>query len=424
MRIKVVKKIADSKNSSKQTDREGKDAASAQTASAREGQGSGNIGDYEKWALEQKSKIAVSAKLKAILDKDAESFEFFKKDGIKVNMNEFLSRLIVNYHSSYRAARSSFIDTLKKEILAVFPREDEKASDAALKFVNKAMREQFRDSGDKLGKSVSFKPTEKTKPIIGQVVSLELADTTYSEYFRGMFESYAALPQDEREKIIFAEEYEEIMRAIQNGKKLFIATKKNPSKPFVVSPYAVVSSKEELHCYMLATMPKGKCTPFRLPRIESAIELDESASMPKDKCTPFRLSRIASAIELDESASFTEEHKAMFKRMIENAPQYLYAADEEEAIVELTPPGEKLFKSLYMNRPKPTKVDGNLYHFNSSYMQLKQYFCRFGKEAMIREPAKLRHMIANFHREASDAYAACERDSKRDDFEKTDAPEK
>ena len=399
MRIKVVKKIADSKNSSKQTDREGKDAASAQTASAREGQGSGNIGDYEKWALEQKSKIAVSAKLKAILDKDAESFEFFKKDGIKVNMNEFLSRLIVNYHSSYRAARRSFIDTLKKEILAVFPREDKNASDVALKFVNKAMREQFRDSGDKLGKSVSFKPTEKTKPIIGQVVSLELADTTYSEYFRGMFESYAALPQDEREKIIFAEEYEEIMRAIQNGKKLFIATKKNPSKPFVVSPYAVVSSKEELHCYMLATIPKGKCTPFRL-------------------------SRIASATELDESASFTDEHKAMFKRMIENAPQYLYAADEEEAIVELTPLGEKLFKSLYMNRPKPTKVDGNLYHFNSSYMQLKQYFCRFGKEAMIREPAKLRHMIANFHREASDAYAACERDSKRDGFEKTDDPEK
>ena len=398
MRIKVVKKIADGKNSSKQTDREGKDAASAQTASAREGQGSGRLGDYEKWVLEQKSKIAVSAKLKAILDKDAESFEFFKKDGIKVNMNEFLSRLIVNYHSSYRAARKSVIKMLKKEILAVFPSEDKNASDIALKFVNKAMQEQFSDSGDELGKSVSFKPTEKTKPIIGQVVAKELGDTTYSEYFRGMFKSYAALPQDEREKIIFAEEYEAIVRAIEKGKQLLIATKKS-AKPFVVSPYAVVSSKEELHCYMLATMPKGKCTPFRL-------------------------SRIASAIELDESASFTEEHKAMFKRMIENAPQYLYAADEEEAIVELTPMGEKLFKSLYMNRPKPTKVDGNLYHFNSSYMQLKQYFCRFGKEAMIREPAKLRHMIANFHREASDAYAACERDSKQDGFEKIADPEK
>lgn len=399
MRIKVVKKIADGKNSSKQTDREGKDAASAQTASAREGQVSGNIGDYEKWALEQKSKIAVSAKLKAILDKDAESFEFFKKDGIKVNMNEFLSRLIVNYHSSYRAARKSVIKMLEEAIVAVFPSEDENASDAALKFVNKAMQEQFSDSGDKLGKSVSFKPTEKTKPIIGRVVAEELGDTTYSEYFRGMFESYAALPQDEREKIIFAEEYETIARAIENGKQLLIATKKNPSKHFVVSPYAVVSSKEELHCYMLATTLKGKCTPFRL-------------------------SRVASAIERDERVSFKQEHEDMFKRMIENAPQYLYSADEKEAIVELTPMGEKLFKSLYMNRPKPTKVDGNLYHFNSSYMQLKQYFCRFGKEAMIREPAKLRHMIANFHREASDAYAACERDSKQDGFKKTDAPEK
>ena len=399
MRIKVVKKIADGKNSPKKNDREGKDAASAQTTSAREGQGSGRLGDLEKWMLEQKSKIAVSAKLKAILDKDAESFEFFKKDGIKVNMNEFLSRLIVNYHSSYRAARRSFIDKLKKEILKVFRFEDKNASDIALKFVNETMREQFRDSGDRLDKSVSFKPTEKTKPIIGQVGAKELGDTTYSEYFRGMFESYAALPQDEREKIIFAEEYEAIVRAIENGKKLLITTKKNPFKPFVVSPYAVVSSKEELHCYMLATTPKGKCTPFRL-------------------------SRVASAIELDESASFTDEHKEMFKRMIGNAPQYLYAADEKEAIVELTPMGEKLFKSLYMNRPKPTKVDGNLYHFNSSYMQLKQYFCRFGKEAMIREPAKLRHMIANFHREASDAYAAFERDSKQDDFEKTDVPEK
>lgn len=330
------------------------------------------------WVMMQKSKIAVSAALKAVLAKDAESFEFFKRDGRTINMNAFLSKLIVNYSETFRTRRSALIERLKAELFAALDIGDERAEEIARGFVSRAMRLHFKDGGDKLCESVSVKPTDETRGIFRLIADNELKGSTFSEYFRGMFESYAQMPQDEREKLIFADGYKAIVAAIEKGKKIFVTTKRNSGKPIVLAPYAVVSSKEEMHCYLLATV--------------------------KGKCRPFRLSRIASAFEIDEPASFSDGQKNMFARMTAYAPQYIYSDDEKEAVIELTDEGIKLFKALFVHRPLPTSVDGGVYRFNCSYMQLKQYFSSFGKEAYVRKPKELRDIMARFHREADAMY--------------------
>ena len=48
-----------------------------------------------------KIKINVTAHTAAILQKDAEAFEFFKKDGRTLNKNALLTRLIVNFDESF-----------------------------------------------------------------------------------------------------------------------------------------------------------------------------------------------------------------------------------------------------------------------------------------------------------------------------------
>ena len=62
-----------------------------------------------------KIKINVTAHTAAILQKDAEAFEFFKKDGRTLNKNALLTRLIVNYDETFRAKEHELFSYLKKK---------------------------------------------------------------------------------------------------------------------------------------------------------------------------------------------------------------------------------------------------------------------------------------------------------------------
>ena len=63
-----------------------------------------------------KIKIYVSARIAEILDKDAEAFEFFKKDGKTVNKNAFLSRLIVHYSDEFHGGQSRLLERVKTTV--------------------------------------------------------------------------------------------------------------------------------------------------------------------------------------------------------------------------------------------------------------------------------------------------------------------
>ena len=63
-----------------------------------------------------KIKIYVTASIAETLRKDAESFEFFKRDGRTINKNALLTRLIVNYFDEYREHRTNLLDYLEKTL--------------------------------------------------------------------------------------------------------------------------------------------------------------------------------------------------------------------------------------------------------------------------------------------------------------------
>ncbi len=65
-----------------------------------------------------------------------------------------------------------------------------------------------------------------------------------SEFFRNLFSFYATFPQDEREKIIFRDTYDILMKAIKKQKCVFIVTKKKENCQQEIMPYALCSSKE------------------------------------------------------------------------------------------------------------------------------------------------------------------------------------
>lgn len=324
----------------------------------------------------EKIKIYVTERIAGILEKDAEGFEFFKSDGRTPNKNALLTNLIVNYYKNFARQQAELVEFLKKRISSSAALGERALSELCFDLCEKIGERTAAPDGEKFDRLVSVKPTKESEPIIDYIESYCLAGRTLSEYFRSMFASYAALPQDKRELIIFRRQYEGVTRAIREKKRIFITTKWGKQR-IECAPYAVANSKEELHCYVLAA---------------------------HNGCSPIRLSRIVSVTQLAEDAEFTQKQIETFEKMKTYGPQFIYTPYDCEVLVELTDRGVNKFRAMYVHRPIPVKVEGNLYYFDCAQSQVKQYFERFGADAKIIYPKRVRDDVYNFHKFAALRY--------------------
>lgn len=326
----------------------------------------------------EKIKIYVTERIANILEKDAEGFEFFKKDGRTVNKNALLTNLIVNYHNSFTRQQNELLTFFKSRISSSAAIGEKTLNGMCFDLCEKLNERSAAPNGEKFDKLISLKPTKESEPVIDFIESYCLAGRTLSEYFRSMFASYAALPQDKRELIIFKRQYEDITRAIKEKKRVFITTRRGGGQKLDCAPFGVANSKEELHCYVLV----------------AAVA-----------CKPVRLSRIVSVTQLAADAYFTEEQLEIFEKMKTYGPQFIFRPHEKEVLVELTERGIDKFMKIYVHRPVPIRVEGNLYYFNCAHTQIVQYFVRFGGDAKVIYPQSVRDEICSFHRRALDRYS-------------------
>ena len=334
------------------------------------------MAEKEKSVME-KIKIYVTERSAKILEKDAEGFEFFKKDGRTVNKNALLTNLIGNYHTSFTQQQTELLTFLKSKISSSATVNGKTLNDLCFDLCEKLNERSAAPNGEKFDKLVSLKPTKESEPVIDYIERYCLSGRTLSEYFRSMFASYAALPQDKRELIIFKRQYDEVTKAIKERKRVFITTRWGVDR-IDCAPFGVANSKEELHCYVLVAT---------------------------NICSPIRLSRIVSVTPLAINAEFTPKQIEVFEKMKTYGPQFIYGTDEEEVLVELTAKGMDKFKKIYVHRPVPVRVENNYYYFNCSHTQIVQYFVRLGEDAKIIYPQCVRDEVYNFHRRALDAYS-------------------
>lgn len=317
--------------------------------------------------LLEKIKIAVPESIIKIINRDAESFEFRKKDN-SLNKNLFINTLILNYFETFSKREKEEKESLLKE-----------ASNSGLditqidSFINKIVKRSSRDykKKDQYSFYISFRPTKKSSYVIDYIENNLLLESTLSDYFRRLFYSYSALPQYQREKILFKEQYEKALEAIKNNKQVYVSTKNNLGNRTLMSPFAIAAVKEETYNYLLCK-DGGYCRAFRLSKIQDC----QIADLP---------------------VSFTKEDKNQFEKMIKYGPQYFYHSSDTEAEIILTKKGQKLFNSLYVYRPIPDKIEEDHYFFNCSSDQLFQYFSRFGSECYVLKPRKLKNQLIDYY---------------------------
>ena len=323
--------------------------------------------------MESKIKIRVSKELESLLDSDAESFELYRvvKGKKALNRNELLNSIVLHYCEDYQKKEEAMLRLVKAELPLG---QDEAAQRIVYSF--------FKNEESKKTSypcTLSFVPQQAVIPMLSYVESEFLKGRTWSEFLRSLFFSYASLPQDKREWIVFRDVYEEIEKAIENHHQVGLGRGKG-MHVHVVSPYRIVSSKEELHNYVLFLDDSGYHT--------------------------YRLNRIRFAIPSSLSCSFAQEDEEVFARAIRYGPQYYYEKEGKEISVKLTEKGKRLYESFYVHRPQYDEIKGDVYVFRCSSTHVLSYFSRFGKEAIVISPLEEEKEMKKFYQEGLSAYEA------------------
>ena len=328
--------------------------------------------------MEEKIKIYVPESINNILLKDMERFEFFKKDG-SLNKNEFYNTLIVNYYEAYQKDNSEIFDHIQKTLKNNTKWDEFKTNDISYQILSFVETKTNKLDGPKSEVALSMKPTKNSSTVINYIQNYLVKYTTLSNYFRNLFASYSLLPQDRRERIIFKKNFEVLEEAIKTNRKVYFTTT-NKDAPHVASPYTIANSKEELFNYLLADYNN---LPFS-----------------------FRVGRLRKLVILNEQSSFNKRNIPIFEKMIKFGPQFAYEVKEPEIEIKvlLTERGKEMYKSMYLHRPRYTKIDGDHYYFDCSRSQAYQYFSRFGRNAIIESPKTLTTDIHKFYAIANKAY--------------------
>lgn len=317
--------------------------------------------------MDEKIKISLSKNTLELLKKDCADFKITKENG-QPNMNAFINILIANFYETFSASEETLHEDIKTALSSVPDYYKEKVFHDIVKVF--AKRSDYREV-KKDTTTFSFKPTKVAQKALLCVNHVLLQSESLSSFYRRLFVAYAQKTKNEREKIIHKENFELLQKAIKRGVQVCVQLQSGNILDHL-SVYSISPAKDELFNYVLAYDGNHNVT-VRLATIKTVSLRSAASTIP-------------------------EENEGLFKRQIACAAQYpMYNTDNELIQVQLTEKGKKLFEKIYLYRPTPVSIDGDIYTFNCSANQLLYYFERFGESALILSPKKLGIFMRNYY---------------------------
>lgn len=335
----------------------------------------------------EKINIYVPEKIGNILVSDAKLFEIFKKDSQTVNRNRFLGMLIKGYYNYYAAKNKKIFDSILTEINSVAIAQDQKEQIAENILRNVILPEVPKRKG-KHPTRLFLKPTVDTENLIILITNTIGGKDYISQYFCRIFMSYCDLALNEREQIIFKDNYDFLLRACNSGQVVTFSTIWNSKVVHEVIPYALIVGQDEMFNYLLCE------------------EFIEHSGVSEARA--YRLNRITKLNNSGSTSTLSALVRNHLDLMKYYGPQYAIN-DDEETCVKLSDAGVRSYIRIYYGRPQYDRIEKiqneYFYYFKCSKEQLFLYFRRFGnKSAEILSPESLRQRMIDFHEKALDLY--------------------
>ena len=324
--------------------------------------------------MDEKIKISLPKATLEVLKNDCEDFKILKENG-SPNFNAFINTLIANFYESFSASEENLYDDIKSAISVIPDYYKEMVFQNVVKLFAKRsdLGEEKKDTT-----TFSFKPTKVSAKAIAYVGNVILKNESLSSFYRRMFLAYSQKTKNEREKIIHQENFATLQKALKKGVQVCIVLRSGEILNGA-NVHSVSSAKDELFNYVLFFREKKNYT--------------------------VRLASVSSVILLSQKSSIPSENMLLFDRQVVCGAQYpMYSTDDEPIKVQLTPKGQKLFQKIYLYRPTPVSIEGDIYTFNCSANQLLYYFERFGDSALILSPKRLGVFMRNYYHFALKKY--------------------
>lgn len=317
--------------------------------------------------MSEKIKISFGKDVLEVLKKDCEDFRFVKKDGTP-NLNAFINTLIVNYYETFTANEEQLNDEIR-DALSILP--DHYKEKVHQNIVGLFAKRNYPVADKHNGTTFSFKPTKASEKAVTFIEHTASPCESLSSFYRRMFVAYTHFTKNEREKILHKENYELLQKAVKKGVRVCIVLQSGVVLNNV-SIHSIAQAKDELFNYVLLYNGKSNVT-LRLASVRAVSLLAAKSEIP-------------------------EKNSALFDRQIACAAQYpMYSTDDEPIKVKLTEKGKKTFQKVYLYRPTPVSIDGDVYTFDCSANQLLYYFERFGDSALILSPKRLGIFMRDYY---------------------------
>ena len=334
-----------------------------------------------------KINVFIPRKTAEILEKDAQSFEIFKAGSTDLNMNRFLSRILVGYYDVYTSTYKHMLDQISSVLQETSLQNTLQYSTTAELLFKKVLFPEMPKKKGQQSKRISLKPTASTMSILLNIEN-NLNGDTMSQYLCRLFTSYTLKPLNEREHIIFKSTYDFLKNACKSQQAISFTLAWDKSVVHEVLPYCIDVSREELHNYLL-------CQEY-IPAHD------------RYEARTYRLNRIMHEHLSANTKPFDQDVQHHLEMMKCYGPQYPIN-DDEECCVRLTEEGTHLFNRIYFGRPIVDRIekkgDVTYYYFKGSKFQLYTYFRRFDKDhAIILYPESLRMKMIESYQIALDSY--------------------
>ncbi|MCD8109610.1 MAG: WYL domain-containing protein [Clostridiales bacterium] len=344
--------------------------------------------------LEYRQRINLSNKAWTIMQEDKAVF------GITGNAT-FINRIIANFHDSAKASCEIYLQNMKSELTERYADSgmpDSTISAMVQIYIDKE-REHLRKITDMQKKEKCHSDIYRlNKANIEYLQSSEcIEDQFYSTYKNGvkvellglylkcLMEEYADLPYIQRERICFREFYETIETAIKHQELLKACLA--DGRPLYIYPYQLIEDPLSTRYYLACYTKRERAGTDKKP-----------ASL--------RISRLKGVRPLHANGKLNETEKQELERNLAVRSVQFLVENEDEIHVYLTDAGIRKYHLQLHLRPTTDSVlsDQHTYVFHCTQSQIEFYFFKFGKDAQILKPTKLREKFQKMYAEALDSY--------------------
>lgn len=233
------------------------------------------------------------------------------------------------------------------------------------------------------GQSLTFRLNNKNFQYLYEERAEEKNYSAPSKYLKALVEEYARLSPSERERVYYRELIETVLQpAMDAGYLLSVQMKE---RTFWVKPYSITADPFNSHLYLVGmSQPEGTgewtIASFRISRLDKV----RHRMRPSGRLT-------------------ADDRREIEKKLQSTGVQYLIG-NPEKITLRLTETGRREFLQRSYMRPLPEQVEGDVYTFSCTPMQIRNYFLSFGANVEILTPQSLRQDFICAYRQALESY--------------------